>query len=167
MVNKGKALAKLACCALCCLAAARLVQAAPPPGASSGGLLQRASGLLGAKPSRSPASRLDLQRLDLRAPETPPAERAPMAIDSAAAFPSASLSAKRARIASASRVEDDLPALGGGAAMRTMSRAQEMAQRVQREGLPVARLWESRSALLHLGLSPRGKPGLWLIQKIP
>jgi hypothetical protein len=90
-----------------------------------------------------------------------------MAIDSAAAFPSASLSAKRARIASASRVEDDLPALGGGAAMRTMSRAQEMAQRVQREGLPVARLWESRSALLHLGLSPRGKPGLWLIQKIP
>ena len=35
------------------------------------------------------------------------------------------------------------------------------------EGLPVARLWETKTALLHFGLSPRGKPGLWLIQKVP
>jgi hypothetical protein len=45
------------------------------------------------------------------------------------------------------------------------SRAQEMAQRFHREGLPVARLWETHSALLSLGLNQRGKPGLWLIQK--
>jgi hypothetical protein len=37
--------------------------------------------------------------------------------------------------------------------------------RVHREGLPVARLFETKSALVHLGLNPRGKPGLWLVQK--
>jgi hypothetical protein len=31
--------------------------------------------------------------------------------------------------------------------------------------VPIARLWESHSALLSLGLNQRGKPGLWLIQK--
>jgi hypothetical protein len=44
-------------------------------------------------------------------------------------------------------------------------RIQEMARRFHREGLPVARLWETHSALLSLGLNQRGKPGLWLIQK--
>lgn len=172
MLDNTKTLAKLGCCALCCLAAA--VHAAPPPGVSGGGLLQRASGMLTAQPSRGPASpldlqRLDLQRLDLRAPglratENLSVEHAPTAMgDSAGAFPSA----KRARIVSESRADDDLPALGGGAAIHPMSRVQEMAQRVQREGLPLARLWETRSALLHVGLSPRGKPGLWLIQKVP
>jgi hypothetical protein len=172
MLDNTETLAKLGCCALCCLAAA--VHAASPSGVSGGGLLQRASGMLAAQPSRSPASRLDLQRLDLRAPdlrapdaralENVAAEHAPTAIgDSASAFPSA----KRARIVSESRADEDLPALGGGAAIHTMSRAQEIAQRLQREGVPVARLWETRSALLHVGLSPRGKPGLWLIQKVP
>ena len=161
MLDNTKTLAKLACCALCCLATA--VHAAPPPGVSGGGLLQRASGLLAAKSSGSPASRPDLQRLDLRAPENLAAERAPTATDdSASAFPSA----KRARIVPDSRPEEDLPALGGGAAIHSVSRVQEMAQRVQREGVPLARLWETRSALLHVGLSPRGKPGLWLIQKV-
>jgi hypothetical protein len=173
MLNNRETLAKLACCALCCVAAAESVEAAPPPGSSGGGLFERASGLLAANPSHTPPSRLDLQRLDLRAPATPPAERTPPAIgDSVNGFHSANASpafpsAKRPPIASDSHVEDDLPALGGGAPMRTMSRAEEITRRVQREGLPVARLWESRSALLHVGLSPRGKPGLWLIQKVP
>lgn len=38
-------------------------------------------------------------------------------------------------------------------------------RRVHREGLPVARLFETKGALLHLGLNPKGKPGLWLVQK--
>jgi hypothetical protein len=38
-------------------------------------------------------------------------------------------------------------------------------KRVHREGLPVARLFESKSALVSLGLNQKGKPGLWLIQK--
>ncbi len=49
--------------------------------------------------------------------------------------------------------------------MHESSALRELGRRVGREGLPIARLFESRSALLSLGLSPRGKPGLWLIQK--
>jgi len=49
---------------------------------------------------------------------------------------------------------------------REMSRAEEFARRVHREGLPIARLWESHSALVSLGLNQRGKPGIWLIQKV-
>lgn len=49
---------------------------------------------------------------------------------------------------------------------QTMSQAEILARRIHREGLPVARLWESKSALLSFGLNQRGKPGLWLTQKI-
>jgi hypothetical protein len=45
------------------------------------------------------------------------------------------------------------------------ARMAELVRRVHREGLPVARLWENRSALVSLGLNQRGKPGLWIIQK--
>jgi hypothetical protein len=44
---------------------------------------------------------------------------------------------------------------------------EELLRRVHREGLPVARLWENKSALVSLGLNQRGKPGLWIIQKVP
>jgi 6-phosphogluconate dehydrogenase len=43
--------------------------------------------------------------------------------------------------------------------------AEAFARRVDKEGLPVARLWETHSALVSIGLNPKGKPGLWLIQK--
>jgi hypothetical protein len=48
---------------------------------------------------------------------------------------------------------------------RPMSRAEEFTRRVHREGLPIARPWQSKSALISLGLNQKGKPGLWLIQK--
>lgn len=41
-----------------------------------------------------------------------------------------------------------------------------MAQRFRHEGLPVARLWENHAALISLGLNSKGKPGIWLVQKI-
>jgi hypothetical protein len=50
--------------------------------------------------------------------------------------------------------------------MRARPALQDFVRRVRREGLPVARLFESKSALVHVGLSPKGKPGLWLVQKI-
>jgi hypothetical protein len=67
-----------------------------------------------------------------------------------------------------------LPELGSDSARpridgpqpRTMGGAEEFARRVHREGLPVARLWENKSALVSLGLNQKGKPGLWIIQKI-
>jgi hypothetical protein len=50
-------------------------------------------------------------------------------------------------------------------ATRTPGRVEELALRFHREGLPLARLWETKSALVSLGLNPKGKPGLWLTQK--
>ncbi len=59
-----------------------------------------------------------------------------------------------------------LPALGANdPRFRMMSRSATFVDRARREGLPFARLWESRSALLSLGLNAKGKPGLWLTQK--
>ncbi len=49
---------------------------------------------------------------------------------------------------------------------RMASRPAIFVSRVRREGLPFARLWESKSALLSIGLNRNGKPGLWLTQKI-
>jgi hypothetical protein len=58
-------------------------------------------------------------------------------------------------------------ALGlGETNFRTMSQAEILALRVRREGLPVARLLESKSALLSIGLNQKGKPGIWLTQKV-
>jgi hypothetical protein len=63
--------------------------------------------------------------------------------------------------------KQQLPALGADvAAQPTRSEAEELVRRLHREGLPIARLWETHTALISLGLSPRGKPGLWLIQKV-
>jgi hypothetical protein len=80
----------------------------------------------------------------------------------AAVFPS---SLHRQALGAERQIE--LPALGTeGAQVRTQSRVEEFARRVHREGLPVARLWENKSALVSLGLNKKGKPGLWLIQKV-
>jgi hypothetical protein len=46
-----------------------------------------------------------------------------------------------------------------------MNQPQAFARRVHQEGLPVARLWETKSSLLSIGLNQKGKPGLWLIKK--
>lgn len=43
---------------------------------------------------------------------------------------------------------------------------EEFARRVHREGLPIARLWETKSALLSIGLNQRGKPGVWFTKRI-
>jgi hypothetical protein len=59
------------------------------------------------------------------------------------------------------------PGLGTGELrFRTMSQAEVLARSIHREGLPVARLWESKSALLSIGLNQKGKPGLWLTQTV-
>jgi hypothetical protein len=162
MLNNGKPLKRLLSCALCCLGAAAAV-AGPPAGSSSGGLLGRASGLLAGTPSHSPARRLDFQRLDLRPPETFSGGRTSAPIgDSAAVFPSA----KHAQLGATTGAEEDVPGGRNFAALRMESKVHEMERRVPHEGLPIARLWETKTALLHFGLSPRGKPGLWLIQKV-
>jgi hypothetical protein len=47
----------------------------------------------------------------------------------------------------------------------TQPSLEERLRLARRDGLPVARLWESKSALLHFGFSQKGKPGLWIMQK--
>jgi hypothetical protein len=71
----------------------------------------------------------------------------------------------RADLGSDDRVHPS--ALGiGEQNFRAMSQAEIFARRIHREGLPVARLWESKSALISIGLNRKGKPGLWLTQKV-
>jgi hypothetical protein len=116
---------------------------------------------LGAPPShaRSLATHADLPpHLDLR----PSLNGVATAEASPAIFPSTlhrqSLGAQQ---------QFELPGMGAERApARVPSRAEEFAQRVRREGLPLARLWENKSALLSLGLNKKGKPGLWIVQKI-
>ena len=107
--------------------------------------------------SRAPLqSQAVAPHLDLRAPSHI-AETAPGSERNLGAFPS--------RRQSAGPQESmQLPAMGSDAA-RARPTLQEFVRRVHQEGLPVARLIEGKSALLHLGLSPKGKPGLWLVQK--
>jgi hypothetical protein len=141
------------------LAAATVAIGAPPQ--SRGEMLTR---------STARAEPLTVSRLDLRAPAHWPSEAGKsdgthaVAVDTPP-FPSM----RRGSEDAAGRgLQEDPPSLRSDLpAMRTMSRAQEMARRFRREGLPVARLFESRSALVSLGLNQHGKPGIWLIQKLP
>jgi len=87
--------------------------------------------------------------------------RAPSGVVTAAKAESGFPSLRRPSFGGVQQVQ--LPELG--AQGRVPSRAEEFARRVHREGLPVARLWENKSALVSIGLNQRGKPGLWLIQK--
>jgi hypothetical protein len=49
--------------------------------------------------------------------------------------------------------------------MPTQPSMEERLRFARRDGVPVVRLWESKSALLHLGFNQKGKPGLWIMQK--
>jgi hypothetical protein len=116
-------------------------------------------------------------RLDLRPPSDFGAARASSAFptepsaSSSVPFPSARRAPKNEWIEE--QPLEDSPSIGNaglrttGLAMKNTSRAEELTRRLHREGLPIARLWQTHSAMVSLGLSPRGKPGIWLIQKIP
>jgi len=97
-----------------------------------------------------------VQHLDLRAPSHA-LEGGNDAEKSSPAFPS-----HRQNLAVQQRA--DLPALGFDG-MHARPTVQDFVRRAHREGLPVARLFETKGALVHLGLNPKGKPGLWLVQK--
>jgi hypothetical protein len=51
------------------------------------------------------------------------------------------------------------------ATVHTPPSLEERVRTVQREGLPVARLWQTNTTLLHLGFNQKGKPGLWIVKK--
>jgi hypothetical protein len=151
---------RLGCLATLGLCGLGLMNAAlaAPPGSQRG-----PPGLQRGAPHSDQRSTMALRpALDLR-----PAMAAPER--TSAAFPS---SLHRQTLAGQEQLQ--LPDLGSdsgrprieGSQPRTMGGAEEFARRVHREGLPVARLWENKSALVSLGLNQKGKPGLWIIQKI-
>jgi hypothetical protein len=157
------------------MALASAAIAAPPPGRVStmqanlrssdtgGGRLS--ASVVHATTDGSLASKLDLRApAELAAGSAQGGELHAAALDRAV-FPSARHTTEDT---ARGRLEDQLPSLGtDGLVARPMSRAEQLASRFRREGLPVARLFESRSALISLGLNQRGKPGIWLIQKLP
>jgi hypothetical protein len=104
------------------------------------------------------------QHLDLRAPlHLESGGRAELAAN--AAERSHSFAGLTPRQITTPQEQVPLSAMGSDG-MRTRPALQDFVRRVRREGFPVARLFESKSALVHVGLSPKGKPGLWLVQKI-
>jgi len=153
MTQIGKKPLTLVAYGLFGLALQGVAAAAPPAG--RGAIAAVAGGSL-----RS-ASRQDFSRLDLRAPALPASGAKSLDAPSAyLPFPSVR------RTATHTNDQDQLPSLGSDEAAPRVGRTEEWVRRVHREGLPLARLWQSHSALLSLGLNPRGKPGLWLIQKV-
>lgn len=106
----------------------------------------------GPSPTR-PQTAPPAAQLDLRAPSHVP----DLTDEGDRGFPS-----RRGNVGAQDAVQ--LPELGTESA-RARPTVQEFVRRVHREGLPVARLFEGKSALVHLGLNPKGKPGLWLVQK--
>jgi hypothetical protein len=110
------------------------------------------------QPRPQPQTAAVAQHLDLRAPSHLPETAQSSAQErSFGAFPSG-------RQSLSSQESMQLPALGSNG-VRARPTIQEFVHRVHQEGLPVARLFEGKSALVHLGLNPKGKPGLWLVQK--
>jgi len=109
-----------------------------------------------APPQNRPMQQNAPQRMDLSAPSNIIEQTS-----KAGAFRSLASS----RQAAGSDDHLQLPALGSSG-MHAQPTMEERVQQFRREGLPVARLWENHSALLHVGLNQKGKPGLWIIQKL-
>jgi hypothetical protein len=47
-----------------------------------------------------------------------------------------------------------------------MSPVEDVARDFRRQGLPVAKLFQNGNLMVHLGLSPKGKMGLWFVHQL-
>jgi hypothetical protein len=173
-------------CGICGMALVSMAVAAPPASRSMLGAwssddspkTKQSSGFAQSGFAKSLSARMESGRLDLRAPTEWPSMpggkdgRSPGATAHSDATSSSGPTSESVPFPSSHRAlesghEEQQPSWGADEpAMKSMSRAEEFTRRVHREGLPVARLWQSHSALVSLGLNQRGKPGLWLIQKV-
>lgn len=102
----------------------------------------------------SASMRVPAGRLDLAPPQGLPLYERPAA---AAFVPQRTLGAALAA---------NLPTLGGPSPGRIMSRPEVLVRNFKREGLPLAKLFQSENSLVHVGLNPKGKPGLWFVEKL-
>jgi hypothetical protein len=131
-----------------------------------GALCLLACGTFAAPPQGKPQSRLQSQitQSQIQAPAQHLDLRAPSQVEGGSAEKSFSAFPSMAHRQNLAQQQTELPLLGSDG-MHARPTLQDFVHKVHREGLPVARLFETKSALVHLGLSPRGKPGLWLVQK--
>lgn len=109
-----------------------------------------------------------ITNLDLRLPGISPAaiSHEGAIAPSSEPFPSTTHHLDLGRSDLTSDNRNQVRALGiGPLNFQVMSRAEIFARRVHQEGLPIARLFESKSAAVSIGLNKRGKPGLWFTQK--
>jgi hypothetical protein len=107
--------------------------------------------------------------LDLRVPHDPfvPGNQAGSVALELRAFPSGMQ--RPARDAEGSGTNDHATPAGLSASeadFHFASPAEKFVGRMHREGLPIARLWKSESALLSIGLNKRGKPGVWFTKTL-
>jgi hypothetical protein len=144
---------------ICSLLMVGAVLAAPPP--AHNGILNRAT-----EPGSSHASAGAGNRLDLTVPDLRTAAHGATS-DTAAGFVPFPSPRRAGPGENARQPEETRELAAQGVRMTEESPAQQLARRFHREGLPVARLWQGHSALVSLGLNQRGKPGLWLTQKVP
>jgi hypothetical protein len=108
-------------------------------------------------------------RLDLRVPHDPFAQeiRAGGAAPAFRDYPTGALHQVRGLEGSGTNDHGTRSGFGiSGTDFRMASPTERFVDRVHREGLPVARLWQSESALLSIGLNQRGKPGVWFTKTV-
>jgi len=77
------------------------------------------------------------------------------------------LGAHRPIVAASPALDDSSGMHHDALPQRNSASPESLARRVHNEGLPLARLWENHAVLISLGVNPKGKMGLWLIQKMP
>jgi hypothetical protein len=139
-----------------------------------------------AAPGRTAGMQLPGGRLDLRppsaalagdveaganAPESYPDAMRRMLFSSANASrfePGASTTADAWRLRPAPGAGTATPGTTGAtpASTHIMSPMETLTHNFREEGLPVARLFESKDSLVHVGLNQKGKPGLWILHKL-
>jgi hypothetical protein len=134
---------------LCEIAAFNAAYAEPPMQKVAAALAHGSNGA-----SKGPER--GMPRLDLRPPSESPANEPEVAAPTGGhrLFATESLFRSNARTAT--------PAASG----HIMSPMETMAHNFRQEGLPVARLFQNSTSLVHVGLNPKGKPGLWVVHKI-
>jgi hypothetical protein len=111
------------------------------------------------RPVAAAAGRSAVRRENTSAPQLdlrPPLDFLPASVPGSAAFSSLSGSDDPIARPSFGTREAHFP---------VMNQQESWLHRARREGVPILRLWNSKSALLSIGLNQKGKPGLWLIQK--
>ncbi len=139
---------------------AKHAEASPP--SSRGAALTRVT-VEAPRSSGSVRNERESARLDLRAPTDFAAARAASKYGVEPSASSAVTFTSPRRAAMNEPVEENFRSLGNtglgntGLAMKNISPAEDLTRRFHREGLPVARLWETHSAMLSLGLSPAGQ----------